>query len=84
MKIDNIYNIKINGPYVCMVYDDKEKTYKQLGDLFMYADGNFYDKNGNGPWLDNDIQEIQKYVNLYNKTNIKCYFENYEKTINHR
>jgi hypothetical protein len=86
MKYFNIYDIKIDGPYICKLYHDETNDFENLGEIFMFSEGKFYDKNGNGPWSDSDIEEIQHYVDLYNKdvNNIKCFFELYEEATNYR
>lgn len=86
MKYINIYDISISGPYICKLYDNETNEFTTLGEIFMFSEGKFYDKNGNGPWLNSDIEEIQHYVDLYNKdsNNIKCFFELYEEKTNYR
>lgn len=73
--IKSIYEIKYPGTYMLKVYNEKINRFVQFGPLFsLSTDGNFYNHDGSGPWIKEDIEGIQKIVNEKNKNKITHYF----------
>lgn len=68
-KITDIRKLYRNGPYV-VVFNNE-----QVGDLFMYNNGSFYDKDGEGPWKRHYVKEFQQNItDINNKAGeIVCY-----------
>jgi len=73
--IKSIYEIKYPGTYMLKVYNEKTKNFVQFGPLFsLSTDGNFYNHDGTGPWIKEDIDGIQRIVDDKNKEKITHYF----------
>lgn len=73
--IKSIYEIKYPGTYLLKVFDNKSKKYVQFGPLFtLSSDGNFYNHDGTGPWVDEDIKSIQTIIDENNKNDLTYYF----------
>mgnify|MGYP003296467675 CR=1 FL=1 len=60
-EISTLYGYKLDetNHEVKLEYDNETNEFTTLGEIFMFSEGKFYDKNGNGPWLNSDIEEIQ-------------------------